>query len=53
MARRARCADARYVYPVLNRAVGRAKIFAQAADYAALAQVVRQAWERPGMRLLA
>jgi putative transposase len=53
MARRTRCADAGYVYHVLNRAVGRATIFAKSADYAAFEQVLRQAWERMAMRLLA
>jgi putative transposase len=38
---------------VLNRAVGRATIFAKSADYAAFEQVLRQAWERTGMPLLA
>jgi putative transposase len=53
MARRTRCSDAGYVYHVLNRAVGRARIFDHPADYAAFEQVLRQAWERTGMRLLA
>ena len=52
MARRTRCADAGYVYHVLNRAVGRATLFRQPADYAALEKILRQAWERLGMRLL-
>jgi len=53
MARRTRCADAGYVYHLLNRAVGRAKIFDKSADYAAFEKVLRQAWERTQMRLLA
>ena len=53
MARRTRCADAGYVYHVLNRAVGRARIFDKSADYAAFEKVLRQAWERLDMRLLA
>ena len=53
MARRTRCADAGYVYQVLNRAVGRARIFDKSADYAAFEKVLRQAWERLDMRLLA
>jgi len=43
MARRTRCSDAGYVYHVLNRAVGRATLFAKPADYAAFEKVVRQA----------
>jgi putative transposase len=52
MARRIRCSDAGYVYHVLNRAVGRARLFEKPADYAAFEQVLRQAWERSAMRLL-
>jgi putative transposase len=52
MARRTRCADAGYVYHVLNRAVGRATLFDKPADYAAFEKVVRQSWERSAMRLL-
>src|SRR5262245_9952735 len=52
MARRARCSDAGYVYHVLNRAVGRATLFKKAADYAAFEEVLRQAWERSGTRLV-
>src|SRR5579884_3209989 len=53
MARRRRCSDGGYVYHLLNRAVGRATIFDKSADYAAFQKVLRQAWERTGMRLLA
>jgi putative transposase len=53
MARRSRWSDAGFVYHVLNRAVGRATIFEKSADYAAFEKVVRQAWERTQMRLLA
>jgi putative transposase len=53
MARRSRWSDAGFVYHVLNRAVGRATIFDKSADYAAFEKVVRQAWERTEMRLLA
>lgn len=53
MARRTRCSDAGYVYHVLNRAVGRGRIFKKSADYAAFEEVLRQAWERTNMRLLA
>jgi len=41
------------VYHVLNRAVGRAKIFDKSANYAAFEKVLRQASERTEMRLLA
>ncbi len=41
-----------YVYHVLNRAVGRATLFDKAADDAAFDKVLREAWERSGMRLL-
>jgi putative transposase len=53
MARRTRCSDAGYVYHVLNRAVGRATLFDKPADYAAFEKVLRQAWERTSMRLVA
>ena len=53
MARRTRCSDAGYVYHLLNRAVRRATLFDKPADYAAFEKVLRQAWERLGMRLLA
>lgn len=53
MPRRLRCADAGYVYHVLNRAVGRATLFEKAGDYAAFEKVLRQAHERLSMRLLA
>ena len=52
MARRTRCSDAGYVYHVLNRAVGRAALFEKAPDFAAFEKVIRQAWERTGMRLV-
>jgi putative transposase len=53
MARRIRCSDAGFVHHVLNRAVGRATVFDKSADYAAFEKVLRQAWERTQMRLLA
>jgi putative transposase len=53
MPRRLRCADGGFVYHVLNRAVGRATLFRKAADYAPFEKILRQAWERFGMRLLA
>src|SRR5581483_11605 len=52
MARRTRCADAGYVYHVLNRALGRATLFAKAGDYAAFEKILLQGWERLGMRVL-
>ena len=52
MARRTRCSDAGYVYHVLNRGVGRATIFDKTGDYAAFEKILREAWERTGMRLL-
>ena len=52
MARRLRCADGGYVYHVLNRAVGRATLFAKPADYAAFEKILREAWERLAMPLL-
>jgi putative transposase len=52
MARRARCADAGYVYHILNRAVGRATLFRKPADYAAFEKTLCQAWERLAMPLL-
>jgi hypothetical protein len=45
MARMARCPDASYDYHVLNRAVGRARIFEKSPDYAAFEKVLRQASE--------
>lgn len=53
MPRRLRCADGGYVYHVLNRAVGRATLFDKVADYAAFEKILRQAWERLAMRLVA
>ncbi len=53
MPRRLRCSDAGYVYHVLNRAVGRATLFRKPADYAAFETILREAWERSAMRLLA
>jgi putative transposase len=52
MARRTRCSDAGYVYHVLNRAVGRATLFAKPADDTAFEKVLQQAWERSGLRLV-
>ena len=52
MARRLRCCDAGYVYHVLNRSVARATLFAKPDDFAAFEKILRQAWDRFGMRLL-
>ncbi len=51
MARRMRCADAGYVYHVLNRAVGPAALFAKSADHAVFERILHQAWERRGAML--
>lgn len=53
MPRRLRCAEAGYVYHVLNRAVGRATLFKKGADYAAFEKILGAAHERLGIRLLA
>ena len=53
MARRLRVAAGGIVYHVLNRAVGRARIFRKEGDYMAFEKVLRQAHERTGTRLLA
>jgi REP-associated tyrosine transposase len=53
MPRRLRAAAGGYVYHVLNRAVGRAKLFTKAGDYAAFIKVLREAHELLPMRLLA
>jgi REP element-mobilizing transposase RayT len=53
MARRLRVAAGGIVYHVLNRAVGRNRIFRKDGDYTAFEKVLRQAHERTGTRLLA
>src|SRR5437773_11604875 len=53
MSRRIRCSDGGYVHHVLNRAVGRATLFRKEADYVAFEKILREAWERFDMRLLA
>jgi putative transposase len=53
MPRRLRFASGGYVYHVLNRAVGRAKLFNKQGDYAAFEKVLRQAHDFVPMRLLA
>lgn len=52
MPRRLRQATGGLVYHVLNRAVGRARLFQKQADYAAFEQVLEQAWARLPTRLL-
>jgi len=53
MPRRWRCATGGFVYHVLNRAVGRARIFEKTGDYQAFEKVLRQADAFVAMRLLA
>jgi putative transposase len=53
MPRRLRMADGGYAYHVLNRAVGRAALFAKPGDYAAFEKVLRQAYDWLPLRLLA
>ncbi len=52
MPRRLRQATGGLVYHVLNRAVGRARLFRKAADYAAFEAVLEQAWWRLPTRML-
>jgi len=52
MHRRPRFPEGGYVFHVLNRAVGRGIIFEKSGDYAAFEKILRQAWDRFGMRLL-
>ena len=53
MPRRPRFASGNYVYHVLNRAVGRDKLFAKEGDYAAFERVLEEAREQVPIRLLA
>jgi putative transposase len=53
MPRRLRVADGGYAYHVLNRAVGRMRIFAKQRDFEAIEEVLRQAKARVPMRVLA
>jgi len=53
MPRRLRVAGGGYVYHVLNRAVGRMRIFARQRDFEAFEEVIAQAKERLPMRILA
>jgi len=51
--RRQRTANGGFVYHVLNRAVGRARIFVTASDYEAFERVLGETKERVAVRLLA
>ena len=53
MPRRPRFATGGYVYHVLNRAVGRARLFEKTGDYLAFQRVLEEAREQVPMRLLA
>ncbi len=53
MPRRIRVASGGYAYHVLNRAVGRTRIFAKQRDFEAFEEVIGQAKERLPMRVLA
>ena len=53
MPRRLRLASGGYAYHVLNRAVGRARIFSKARDYEAFEEVLVEARKRLSMRVLA
>jgi len=53
MPRRLRVATGGYVYHVLNRAVGRMRIFGKRRDFEAFEQVIREAKDRIPMRVLA
>ncbi len=50
---RLRAAAGGYVYHVLNRAVGRAKLFTKAGDYAAFVKVLKEAHDEVPLRVLA
>ena len=52
MPQRARQAPGGLVYHVLNRAVGRMRVFSKAADYLAFQRVLLEAHERLPVRLL-
>jgi putative transposase len=53
MPRRLRVASGGYAYHVLNRAVGRARIFRKERDYEAFEEVLFEAKRRVPMRILA
>ncbi len=52
MPRRLRFADGGYAYHVLNRAVGRSRIFRKERDFEAFEETVDQAKQRLPMRVL-
>ena len=52
MARRPRIAPGGWIYHVLNRAVGRMKIFNSDGDFQAFQRIVKEAQERVPMRIL-
>ena len=52
MPRRHREASGGIVYHVLNRAVGRMKLFETDSDYVAFERVLTETWERTGVRIL-
>src|ERR1700720_1705302 len=53
MPRRLRFATGGYVYHVLNRGVGRSRIFSKSRDYAAFERVIKEAKAWLPMRVLA
>jgi putative transposase len=53
MPRRIRAAAGGIVYHVLNRGLGRMRLFRKAADFAAMERVMEEAVERTGIRILA
>ena len=53
MPRRIRAAAGGVVYHVLNRGVGRMRLFRKAADFAAMERVLEEAFRRTGIRILA
>ena len=52
MPSRLRNATGGYLYHVLNRAVGRARLFDDDADYRAMERVVQWTWERLPARIV-
>jgi len=53
MPRRLRVTAGGMVYHVLNRGVGRMRLFRKAADFAAFEQVLEETFQRTGVRILA
>jgi hypothetical protein len=52
MPRRLRCSDGDYVYHVLNRAVGRARLFRKAGDYLAFETILHEGCEKFGIGVM-